>query len=305
MIFSLSTSWNSFRHTSGIDLINEIRSIGFDTVELNFALTEDMVDDVRSLRDEGKISVSSLHNICPLPAGIRPEEASPDCYSLASPDEKERALAVRAAKNTIDWAGRLGAGAVVLHTGRVEMKDRTRELASAAGDAVLEKEIREAMAGEREEKKGGYLGNVIKSLEELIPYAKGPGVRLGVENRYYYREIPLFDEFETLFKRFRVGDLFYWHDVGHAQVFENLGILRHEDLLKKFSGRLLGVHLHDIISPISDHHAPGRGEIDFRMIAPYIKSGTIKVIEAHRQASADDIRRSVHYLKEMGIGDGR
>src|SRR3989338_5527303 len=123
-MLSLSTSWNSARHTSGYELIDEVKSIGFDTVELGFALTERIVKDILSLKEDSKIKVVSLHNICPLPKEIEPDEASPDYYSLASPDEEERALAVQAAKNTIACARRFEARAVVLHTGRVLVKDR-------------------------------------------------------------------------------------------------------------------------------------------------------------------------------------
>ena len=85
-MFSFSTSWNSFRHISGIELVEEIRAIGFDTIELNFALTESMAKDILGLSQRSEIKVSSLHNMCPLPPEIGRDEASPDYYSLASPD---------------------------------------------------------------------------------------------------------------------------------------------------------------------------------------------------------------------------
>ena len=98
-MFSLSTSWNSFRHRTGSGLVEEVKKIGFDTIELNFALTEGMVDEVLALSRRSEIKVSSLHNMCPLPPGVGPDEASPDYYSLASPDEKERALASARSEN--------------------------------------------------------------------------------------------------------------------------------------------------------------------------------------------------------------
>jgi len=298
-MFSLSTSWNSFKHDSGSDLVNEIKAIGFDTIELNFALTGLMVKDILAMSQRSEIKVSSLHNICPLPEEIDRDEASPDFYSLASSDSEERALAIDAAKNTIRYARMFGARAVVLHAGRVQVKDKTRDLANAIGEAEKFKAIKDDMIRERGEKKDGYLDNVIKSLMELAVFAKEMNVALGIENRYYYREIPLMDEFSEIFKNFADGDLYYWHDVGHGEVFDRLGLACHKELLDKFSNRLIGIHLHDIMGVIDDHKAPGLGTFDFKMLKPYLKRDTIKVIEVHHPATANQILRGAEYLKKI------
>lgn len=298
-MFSLSTSWNSAKHKDGFGIIKEIKRLGFDTVELNFALTESMITDILSLKEKSEINISSLHNICPLPKEVEVDEASPDYYSLASPDEEERELAVEVTKNTINYANRLGARAVVLHAGRVQIKDHTRDLALLISDEKRMAEFRAVMIKERNDKKDGYLDNVIKSLKEIIPYAKEKSVSLGIENRYYYREIPIIEEFDIIFKTFEKGSVYYWHDVGHAEVFDRLGLGRHEDLLKKFSDRLIGMHLHDIIGYLNDHKAPGRGTFDFNKLKPYVKDDTIKVIEAHQPATGSEIKRSLRLLKNI------
>ena len=295
-MFSLSTSWNSVLHEKGADIINEVKGLGFDTVELDFALEPKVVNEILDLKDKGLIKVSSLHNICPLPEGVEPDEASPDYYSMASLDEKERRLAVEAAKNTIDYAKKFSARAIVLHAGRVQIKDRTRELASLAGDRKRFDALRREMIRERDEKKGGYLDSVFKSLDELVPYAEQMEVALGLENRYYYREIPLIEELEEIFERFGAGSLQYWHDVGHAEVFERLGLARHKDFLNKFSDRLIGIHLHDIIGLVTDHRVPGLGTFDFKILKPYITNKTIKVLEVHQPAHAEEVRRGARYL---------
>lgn len=298
-MYSLSTSWNASGHKSGIEIINEIREIGFDTVELGFALTEETVREILTLKNKGAISISSLHNMCPLPPEVPPEKASPDFYSLSSLDDKERNAAIKAAKNTIDYAGLFGARAVVFHVGRVEIKERIRELASLSDDKRRFDTVKKEMVDERSSKKDPYVKKAAKSLEEIVPYAKKAGIAPAIENRYYYREIPLIEEFEEIFTRFRKGDLFYWHDVGHAEVFTRLGLARHRDFLEKFSDRLLGVHLHDIIHMIEDHRAPGMGTFDFRELKKYIRKDTIKVIEAHQPATGSEIRRSVEYLNKI------
>lgn len=299
MNYSLSTSWNSKSHKNGYDLIREIKAIGFDTVELNFALTEAVVENVLALKEKGEIKVSSLHNMCPLPPEIDPSKASPDYYSLASLGEDERKMAVAIAKNTMDYAKRFGADAIVLHAGRVQIKDRMRDLAAMSGDKIRFEALRSDMINERKANSAGCVDSLIKSLDELVPYAAKTGVRIGLENRYYYREMPLVDEFEIVFKNFKPGSLYYWHDVGHAEVFERLGFYTHKELLEKFSSRLIGVHLHDIIGYINDHKAPGRGTFDFGLIKPYIRKDLIKVLEIHRPATPDEIRRGAEYLDKI------
>lgn len=237
--------------------------------------------------------------MCPLPPEISPAKASPDYYSLSSSDEDERSRALAAARQTLSCAKKLNAGAVVLHAGRIPTKDRTRELAVLAGDEAAFISLRDRMISERRENAGGSLDNVVRSLEELVPYAKGLGVAIGLENRYYYGEIPTIAELEALFSHFKAGDLYYWHDVGHAEVFERLGLCRHRDLLDKFAHRLIGVHLHDIMGAINDHKPPGSGTFDFRLVKPYIRPDTIKVMEVHQPASADDVRRGAEYLEKI------
>jgi len=298
-MFSLSTAWNSELHTNGIDMVNQIKAIGFDTIELNFSLTKSMVDEVLALVKKGAIKVSSLHNICPLPDEIERAKASPDYYSLSSCSEDVRRHAVEVTKNTILYASKLNAEAVVLHAGRIEIKDRTRELSAAVNEKARFEALRKKVMEERTAKKKDYFDSVIKSLGELVPYARSLGIAIGIENRYYYREIPILEELEEIFRIFPVGELSYWHDVGHAEVFDRLGLVRHMDLLERFSHRLKGIHLHDIIGTIEDHKAPGSGTFDFRRIKPYVNKETLKVLEPHQPATADEIRRSVKYLGEI------
>src|SRR3989338_1616849 len=130
-MYSLSTSWNSVLHSSGLKMVDEIKTLGFESIELGFALTRGMVDEILELKRKGLIKVSSVHNVCPMPDGLRISDAYPDYHNLASCDEKDRALAVDAAKKTISYAEWFGARAVILHTGKIPIKDRMPELARA------------------------------------------------------------------------------------------------------------------------------------------------------------------------------
>ena len=304
-MFSLSTSWNSKRFQTGLEIVNSAKELGFDTLELNFTLTEDKVNDIIELRHQGKIQISSLHNYCPLPHGLTVETASPDHYALSSLDEAVRREGVSLTKRTIDYAAKAEALAVVLHAGKVEMEHTSRYLVQLYKEGKAQESefmsYRDQMVKERTAKSAPHLAKTVESLKELAPYAAKRGILLGIETRYYYQEIPGFDEFEKIFSQLDPPDLFYWHDIGHAQVIETLGLGQHEPLLRQQAKRLLGMHIHDI-EGTDDHRAPLSGKFSFERIVPYVTSRTIQVIELRASASPDAIGRGISYLENL-LGD--
>src|SRR5678816_3147231 len=84
------------------------------------------MEGVQRVFDAGRITISSLHNFCPLPVEIT--RASPDCYQFSSPDDRERERAMKFSLQTIDFAARLNAKFVVLHLGRSPIGDFTDRL---------------------------------------------------------------------------------------------------------------------------------------------------------------------------------
>ncbi|MFH1045961.1 MAG: sugar phosphate isomerase/epimerase [Candidatus Omnitrophota bacterium] len=299
-MFALSTSWNSWKHHHAQDIINEIKPLGFTQVELNFSLSESLVQEMGELQKKGLISIVSVHNFCPIPLGISRKEASPDSPSLSSTDEQERALAVKFTKRTIDTALRLGAACVVLHTGRVRMREKIRELAALKNNSEERKftALKNRLIKERSAKSPRFFNQVLKSLDELSGYALTHKIKLGIENRFYVSEIPLGQELDLLFARFPSPPVYYWHDVGHAQIFEYLGFSRQETNLEKFAHRLAGIHLHDV-QEMSDHRAPLTGAFDFSRLRPYMQRELIKVMEVHHPSTKEEIIRGLDHLKKV------
>ena len=302
MNLAISTSWNAHRFDDGAGLLFEINQLGFKSIELSFNLNANLVESIAKESSKLGISIQSLHNYCPIPNGLTRKQAMPDCYSLASLDQSERLLAIKYTKSTIDTAARLKAKVVVLHCGRVQIPDSTRQLINLYNQGHKDQadfiKLKAAMILQRNNQAPVFLEQVLNSLDELNAYAKIKNVFLGIETRFYYCEIPNILEIGVILKKFSNSQIYYWHDTGHAQLMENLGFVKHKDFLDLYGNNLIGVHLHDILG-CQDHLAPLAGELDFTLLKPYLKPDTLKVIEAHSPATAEDLIKSRDFISKI------
>jgi sugar phosphate isomerase/epimerase len=192
---------------------------------------------------------------------------------------------------------------VVLHLGRVETDLPRNGLQQLYREHASHDEVATLLQQEREERsriRDPHKDALLFSLERIVKRAEQLGVLVGIENRYYFQEIPDMEEIGIILDQFRGGPIGYWHDTGHAAVSEALGILQHEELLKLYAPYLVGVHLHDALG-IEDHKPPGQGEIDFEMVKKYLPEGAIKIMEIHPSAGGHEILDGLEFLKEKGF----
>src|SRR5579864_3861221 len=125
-MYSLSTCWNSHRHTDGRAMLREIRDLGFQYAELSHGTRISLLPGILESVDAGEIKISSLHNFCPLPMGVT--NSAPNLYQFSAERERERELALRYTIKTIETAERVHAPLVVLHLGSIDMKCHTDRL---------------------------------------------------------------------------------------------------------------------------------------------------------------------------------
>jgi len=303
-MLGVSTLWKSQETDDGLVLLDQMLQIDLSRWELEYHITPKMAEQLRPRLRRHHIMVLSIHNFFPVPPGLPREQASGDAFLLSSPDREERDRAVKFTKRTMEFANDLEAPVVVLHLGRVDLEPETQTLRwYFQRDEITSPDAKEFLGeklGEREEKKGKHLDAVLFSLDALHREAIRLDVLVGLENRYHYHEIPNADELAVIFEKFEGGNLRYWHDAGHAQVQENLGLVTQEELLRRYGPRLVGCHLHDV-EGLDDHLPPGKGKLDFSRLKPYLTADTIKILEVHPGPTGQEMREAVETLKKVGL----
>ncbi len=299
-MLGISTCWWNSKSLRGDEIVREALALGFKGTELEYRLQDITYQEMKPNLD-GKLEVLSVHNYFPKPEDPLIEKGSGDLFLLSSDDRDERSMAVEYSIKTIEHANDLECSNVILHLGRVDMPGpiaRFKELFNkgrindAEGRSFLEeqKSIRQSIHRK-------YLDFALFSLEKLNRAAEKNNVLLGIENRYHFHEIPDFEEIGFILKEFKGSNLRYWHDVGHAQVQENLGICRQKDFLDAYSNDMVGIHLHDTLG-FDDHFAPGQGEIDYSEISPYINTGMIQIMEIKPKVERDALLKGRDMLIE-------
>ena len=277
-------------------MLQEILELGFERVELGHGIRLSLMEGIQKVYEQGKVKFSSLHNFCPLPVEIT--RASPDCYQFSSPDQRERDRAVRLTLQTIDFAVRLGAPNVVLHMGRVPIEDYTDKLVKMAEVGLLHSRdfVRKKIEAvqKRDATAPPHFERARECLARISDYAGERKIRLGIESRHSFEEIPSEDEMIALLEEFAVPHIGYWHDFGHVQVKHNVGFLDHIEWMTIVAPRLIGCHLHDTQWPGRDHSAPFTGDVPFDKLIPLLpkKEKTLFVFEMSPRRTVEEITTS-------------
>jgi sugar phosphate isomerase/epimerase len=291
--------WAKGRFTHMAEFATKAKELGFTHIEANASISPQMLSELI----EAAVPISSIHAPCPAVLSSRGIPIS--SLSLSSLDEDERMEAVSFTKKTIDLAASVRAKAIVLHMGEVpidlNLQDRLYKLCDESHTQTKEySQDKEELVYQRISQALPYLDAARKSLQELSEYSRQKGIMLGLETRFHFHEIPSMDEMAELLNEVPESLVGYWHDVGHAEVQQQLGFSLHEEWLSRFRDRMVGIHLHDILG-ISDHQAPGKGDMNWEMVAKYLPPGIVKVCEIGEWNDEEQMQGVVNLLQKKGI----
>ncbi|MBN2190597.1 MAG: sugar phosphate isomerase/epimerase [Candidatus Aureabacteria bacterium] len=300
--FALSTSLFGLSYSKAEQVIRSVKGFGFGKVELGFMHSNAFIHNFSSIYKDNGITVESLHNFCPYPVTHK-YPISPDIYNLSSENADEREKAVSNTLNTIDNAMELGARAVVLHLGYIPMNRLNKLVFNMYRKKVPENIynlfLRHFLA-RRRRLSDKYLSYTMSALDKIVSRAKKNRIRIGIETRMYPHEVPDMTELGAILKKFNDPVLGYWHDTGHAEIKKKMKIEDSDRYFREYSGRIIGIHLHDARG-ISDHMAPGMGDIDFDAVLSAIPCDTIKVIEVHKPCEDAELMKGSEYLQRKWL----
>jgi sugar phosphate isomerase/epimerase len=289
-------------------MLQEMAGLGFEYVELSHGTRITLVPGILKAVEEGIIKVATCHNFCPLPPGVN--HAAPNLYMPSSRDPRERDQWLRQSKRTLDFAAQVGATKVVLHLGAVQffwfdpataldgyIEDHAGE--DLASDAKYQQLLAKSVAKLRK-RMPPYWENTKAGLQQLLPYAEEKGVKLGFENREAFDELPLDEDHPALVTAMaKPGACGYWHDTGHAQIKQDMGLIDHRAHLEKNAPNLIGFHLHDVSAEGHDHQPIGSGRIDFDMVSSFWRPEHALVLEFSPRLTTAQILSSKQRVDEL------
>jgi sugar phosphate isomerase/epimerase len=282
-------------------MLREMADLGFDRVELSHGIRITLVPGILKAVEEGVVKVGSTHNFCPLPMGAF--QAAPNFFQPSSANSQERDQWQRQTKRSIDFAAQVGATLLVCHLGSVKYlwlePDRHmvayREAhpdAARSGDKAYRALVDKALLKLRR-RMPPFWQRTQDCIRTVLDYAAEKNVRLGLENREAFEELPVDADFpEFLAGMPAPASAGYWHDVGHAHLKEGMGLVDHRGQLEANAARMLGFHLHDVDAEGHDHQAIGSGSVDFDMVASFWRPEHIFVIELSPRVSTEGVLSS-------------
>ena len=307
---SLSTCWCSGRHTDGYEMVDEILSLGFKRIELSHGIRISLVPGILKAVEEKRVEISSVHNFCPLPSSV--QYAAPNLFEPSAFDQRERSSWFHYTLQTLDFAKKVGARKVVMHSGSAQFLFQSPEIKlkkwiQLVGLEAIDLSANAKFINKRDQvmrriKKAFKkpMQNVVTSFLQAIEWAKERDLKLCIENRERLAEIPLDSELTEFIDNLSAPQhIGYWHDTGHAQIKNHFGLLNHQEHLSSLKGHLAGFHLHDVTKEGLDHQAIGTGTVNFKMIAEFVRPEHELVLELSPKVSAEDVLTSRDYIYNL------
>jgi sugar phosphate isomerase/epimerase len=145
------------------------------------------------------------------------------------------------------------------------------------------------------------LEHLYAALEKLMPLLESTRRILALEILPSWEAIPTEVEMEKLITHFNSPWLRCWHDMGHGQIRENLGLTSHLRWVKRLRPLLAGMHIHDVSPPASDHLMPPLGTIDFTLFRDVVQGDIVRVLEPSPAATAAEIVTGRRIIQEAWI----
>jgi len=274
-------------------------AMGFRQIELGLTDTPPRLNGYEDTRRETGVRITSVVAGC-----LKPRSDLMASSLLASPRDDEREQALLSVRRHIQLAQRLESPVVIVRCGRVgdaklcAEADELRERSASEGESEELTEALRALVHKATRKGQRQVEHLCRSLHALL--AEFPQTRIALEPARHIEDLLNFEAMGWALDDLKDKGLGFWHDCGHVHALGELGLPGQGDWLDAFAPRMLGAHLQDV----AEHEGelpPGRGEVDFRLVAEYLPSTAARVVHVNPRHGRSEILESVQYLATLGL----
>ncbi|MEJ5348289.1 MAG: sugar phosphate isomerase/epimerase [Desulfosoma sp.] len=303
MVLGISTSWAAGQLSHGREVVERCKAFEVTGLELDYRLPPPMFQQLAAALKGSGLKLFSLHNFCPVPDPVPWDRVSSEPFLLSHPDREERLRAVRWTVKTMEHAHEMEASSVVLHCGYVAMDAELGTLVTlwetAGAQSSVYRAFLERKLAERRERRKPFLDALLWSLDRLAREAERLDVKLVLENRAHYHEMPNMEEYQILFDELEGAPLAYWHDTGHGYLMQIFGWGDPMEMLHTWRHKLAGVHIHDADGR-NDHLSPGSGHIDLKPVVHLAcREGLPLIMELKPGTPEKDVKAGLHHVREL------
>ncbi len=282
-------------------MMEEIRELGFENVELDSQLKASLLPGVKRAINQKGMRVGSIRAYCPLPLAMA--QGGNISYQLCGAgSEKKRALELT--QQTIDLARELGTETVVLSLGSLPLKGLTEKLLKMVEGGLINKSdfVRAKLEclQQREKVADKYLARALSTLDRALEYATAHKIKLGVTTHRSYESLPSQAELRLILQKY-TGEAFlgYWHDFESAQFKEHLGLLDHDELIAEHADRIVGAYVTDLRWPNQVDQVPFTGIVPFGSLISRLSRNIPYVWRLSERHNEADIMQALPTWKEL------
>lgn len=297
--YSLSTTCYGTRLKSIEDQAFAAVAMGFRRLEIGILDVPVELNGFEESRRETGIAVRSLVAGC-----LDPRAAHSSGTKLGSNDEDSRECALNCVRRHIRLAQKYGCPTVIIRGSDVEDKalheEGERLAARILRDGIsdpLREEVRE-YAARVQKKAHRQVEHLCRSVHTLL--GEFPETRLAIEPRPSFMDILSFESVGWVLDDLARHGLAYWHDTGHVQLRERVGLPTQGQWLDTYADRMAGVHLQDAADGQAEL-PPGTGQVDFRLVAGYVPGTAERVLEINARHGRAEILSAVQFLVDQGL----
>jgi hypothetical protein len=274
-------------------------AMGFRRMELGLAQEPIPLNGFHESRRETGIEVRSMVIGC-----LDSRSSAMTGTRLGSLDIDDRAQALLSCRRHIRIAAQYECPTVILRGSQVEnpklsvaADDLHNRLVESGPDEALVKEIAEHVAKVARSSQS-QIDHFCRGIHKLI--AEFPGVTIAVESGMHYNDLVSYETTGWMLEDLAKQGLRYWHDSGRVYMRERAGLPPQGQWLDSFANCLVGAHIHDSDGVLCEM-PPGKGDVDFKLLAEYLPKEAEKVIEVNSRHPRAEILAAVQTLNSYGI----